>query len=231
MECDAATQVKATSRVGGGRYVLVSSEGSFPALNEEQDGVARRNGCGVAGVDGAEILACPEVSGESRVKERETGEVEGDGGRCGRAVEKEYGTPAGRGESLGPSFETGTGFGRLDGLEAERVLVDGEHRGVGEDGCGGRTELCKIGTNKERRTGDGPEAHVDPVLGVAEAGHAHDHHVGIVVEAGMFSLGMNALVEISKHFLEAGFSFGVFAAVSGVKLMFRSTTTKTPDCR
>src|ERR1700722_15559086 len=46
------------------------------------------------------------------------------------------------------------------------------------------------------------------LLGV-ESGHSQDHHVRIVVVAGVLCLGMNALIEVLHHLVKRGFSLRV----------------------
>ena len=45
---------------------------------------------------------------------------------------------------------------------------------------------------------------MNSVLRVGQAGHPNHHHVGIVVEAGVLRLGMDALIEVGENAREAG---------------------------
>ena len=110
---------------------------------------------------------------------------------------------------LRPHLKPSRSFQNLDRLQSEWVLVDREYGSIRKSGKRCIAQLCEIGTDNERRSRHGPEAHVHTILLVGQALHPNHHHVRIVVEASVLSFRMNALIEVREDAGETGHSSAV----------------------
>jgi len=130
-------------------------------------------------------LSGPEVFGGLRAVQAEFGQaqMEGMGG-----VEVAAGVEDGDGdgsvfELAGPDFHFALAVDAA-GLVAERVLVDGDDAGIGEDGLDLRLHVGQVVAGEQGRGEHGPHGEVGAVFSEAELAVADFKHVGVVPVAG-----------------------------------------------